>query len=192
MGPIEARRKLEAVIDSKLVFEKVVNNPNDPPRRIEVDRFRLTFMRSYTGRLDFEEFLKQINPDLQFAKDQFDLQMRYKVVKKPGLREYLKIKAQGWEAADFRRGTMIVAYELPKGKQRWQASHSIYLPANNDEVILSEHGKGLRARIDNANPFSDTGIVLSGQEIATVSNLILRASSYDPQDRVSHRVFRLG
>lgn len=192
MNLVEARANLENIIESRLTTEENIEEKKGPPKRKEIRRNRLGFLRNYTGRGDYEGWRERRDPEVKFVTDEFDPQMRYKIVKKPRLREIGKIHLKGWEEAHLDRGTLVVIYDHPKGKERWDAVHSIFIPPDDGVITIYNHSGGFRGKLNSWNPFRKPDEIASIEDIEAISDLLYRATTYNAKDVIDRKTVPAG
>lgn len=124
-------------------------------------------------------------------------EMRFRIVKKPRLREIPNImRHRGWEEAQLQGGILVSIHDIPvlgipEEKQKTRTTYSLYLPTDEEGVFISNHlARGLRAKIASLNPLAK-GEIASIDDIYSVAEMVARASVYYQEDLISREVIVL-
>lgn len=198
MEVVKTRGVLESIIDSKLTS---VTKKGDWDRGIpEIETteiYRLAHLVAYQGRFDYERWIEERDPNVSFLEGERSNEMRFRIVKKPRLREIPNImRHRGWEEAQLQGGILVSIHDIPvlgipEEKQKTRTTYSLYLPTDEEGVFISNHlTRGLRAKVTRLNPLGK-GEIASIDDIYSVAEMVARASVYYQEDLIFREVIVL-
>lgn len=198
MEIVKTRGVLESIIDSKLTS---VTKKGDWDRGIpEIETteiYRLAHLVAYQGRFDYERWIEERDPNVSFLEGERSNEMRFRIVKKPRLREIPNImRHRGWEEAQLQGGILVSIHDIPvlgipEEKQKTRTTYSLYLPTDEEGVFISNHlARGLRAKVTRLNPLGK-GEIASIDDIYSVAEMVARASVYYQEDLIFREVIVL-